>query len=126
MQWIYGLFLDLMSYCANALLGIMSTDLAFFEDSVPIVVDLYAIFVAIGWGLLIGNCAFQCMKAMFAGFGFETESPIILLMRTFLFGFLLIFSGDICEIGLSIGKRVRCFKFADAICCALGNSDKRA
>ena len=106
MQWIYGLFLDLMSYCANALLGIMSTDLAFFEDSVPIVVDLYAIFVAIGWGLLIGNCAFQCMKAMFAGFGFETESPIILLMRTFLFGFLLIFSGDICEIGLSIGKRV--------------------
>ncbi len=106
MQWIYGLFLDLMSYCANALLGIMSTDLTFFEDSVPIVVDLYAIFVAIGWGLLIGNCAFQCMKAMFAGFGFETESPIILLMRTFLFGFLLIFSGDICEIGLSIGKRV--------------------
>lgn len=106
MQWIYGLFLDLMSYCANALLGIMSTDLAFFETSVPIVPDLYKIFVAIGWGLLIGNCAFQCMKAMFAGFGFETESPVILLMRTFLFGFLLIFSGDICEIGLSIGKRV--------------------
>ena len=106
MQWIYGLFLDLMSYCANALLGIMSTDLTFFEDSVPIVVDLYGIFVAVGWGLLIGNCAFQCMKAMFAGFGFETESPAILLLRTFLFGFLLIFSGDICEIGLSIGKRV--------------------
>ena len=106
MQWIYGLFLDLMSYCANALLGVMSTDLAFFETSVPIVPDLYKIFVAIGWGLLIGNCAFQCMKAMFAGLGFETESPVILLMRTFLFGFLLIFSGDICEIGLSIGKRV--------------------
>lgn len=106
MQWIYGLFLDLMSYCANALLGIMSTDLEFFETSVPIVPDLYKIFVAIGWGLLIGNCAFQCMKAMFAGLGFETESPAILLMRTFLFGFLLIFSGDICEIGLSIGKRV--------------------
>lgn len=106
MQWIYGLFLDLMSYCANALLGVMSTDLSFFETSVPIVPDLYKIFVAIGWGLLIGNCAFQCMKAMFAGLGFETESPAILLMRTFLFGFLLIFSGDICEIGLSIGKRV--------------------
>ena len=106
MQWLYGLFLDLMSYCANALLGIMSTDLAFFESSVPIVVDLYAIFVAVGWGLLIGNCAFQSMKAMFAGFGFETESPIILLMRTGLFGFLLIFAKDICEIGLSIGKKV--------------------
>ncbi len=100
------MFLDLMSYCANALLGIMSTDLTFFEESVPIVLDLYSIFVAVGWGLLIGNCAFQCMKAMFAGFGFETESPIILLMRTGLFGFLLIFSKDICEIGLSIGKNV--------------------
>lgn len=95
-----------MSYCANALLGVMSTDLSFFEDSVPIVVDLYTIFVAVGWGLLIGNCAFQCMKAMFAGFGFETESPAILLLRTGLFGFLLIFSKDICEIGLSIGKNV--------------------
>lgn len=100
------MFLDLMSYCANALLGVMSTDLTFFEQSVPIVVDLYKIFVAVGWGLLIGNCVFQSMKAMFAGFGFETESPAILLLRTFLFGFLLIFSGDICEIGLSIGKRV--------------------
>lgn len=106
MQWIYGLFLDLMSYCANALLGVMITDLEFFENTVPIVPNLYGIFVAIGWGLLIGNCAFQCVKAMFAGFGFETESPAILLLRTFLFGFLLIFAGDICEIGLSIGRRV--------------------
>ena len=106
MQWIYGLFLDLMSYCANALLGIMSTDLTFFETRVPIVGNLYAIFVAVGWGLLIGNCAFQSLKAMFAGFGFETESPIILLLRTGLFGTLLIFSRDICEIGLSIGGKV--------------------
>lgn len=106
MQWIYGLFLDLISYCANALLGIMSTDLSFFEQSVPIVPNLYKIFVAIGWGLLIGNCAFQSMKAMLAGLGFETESPAILLVRTGVFGTLLIFAKDICEIGLSIGKNV--------------------
>lgn len=105
-QWIYGLFLDLMTFCADALLGIMSTDLQFFEESVPIVPILYGIFIAVGWGLLIGNCAFQAIKAMFAGFGFETESPAILLLRTFLFGFLLIFADSICEIGLSIGKRV--------------------
>ena len=41
---------------------------------------------------------------MFAGLGFETESPAILLVRTFLFGFLLIMSKQVCEIGLSIGK----------------------
>lgn len=105
-QWVYGLFLDLMSYCANALLGIMSTDLTYFETNVPVVTDLYGIFVAVGWGLLIGNCAFQSMKAMFAGFGFETESPVILLLRTALFGTLLVFSRDICDIGLSLGKNV--------------------
>lgn len=105
-QWIYDLFLDLIAYCANALLGVMSTDLAFFESSVPIVSSLYKIFVAVGWGLLIGNIAFQSMKAMFAGLGIETESPFILMLRTFLFGTLLIFSKDICDIGLSIGKNV--------------------
>ena len=104
MQWLYGLFLELITYCANALLGVMSTDLAFFENSVPIVPSLYKVFVAIGWGLLIGNCVFQSMKAMFAGLGTETESPTILLMRTFLFGVLLIFSKDICDIGLSLGQ----------------------
>ncbi len=106
MQWIYGLFLDVVAYCADALLGVMSTDLSFFEESVPVVVTMYRIFIAIGWGLLIGNFAFQAMKSMFAGLGFETESPMVLLMRTFLFGTLLVFSQDICEIGLSIGSRI--------------------
>lgn len=102
--WLFGLFLDLMNYCADALLGLMNTDLSYFESSVPIIVKLYGVFVAIGWGFLIGNCAFQCLKTMFAGLGFETESPAILLVRTFLFGFLLIMSKQVCEIGLSVGK----------------------
>lgn len=102
--WLFGLFLDLMNYCADALLGLMNTELSYFESNVPIIVKLYGVFVAIGWGFLIGNCAFQCLKAMFAGLGFETESPAILLVRTFLFGFLLIMSKQVCEMGLSIGK----------------------
>lgn len=102
--WLFGLFLDLMNYCADALLGLMNTDLSYFESNVPIIVKQYGVFVAIGWGFLIGNCAFQCLKAMFAGLGFETESPAILLVRTFLFGFLLIMSKQVCEIGLSVGK----------------------
>ena len=106
LQWLYGLFLELITYCANALLGVMSTDLSFFEFSVPIVPSLYQVFVAVGWGLLIGNMAFQSMKAMFAGLGIETESPFILMLRTFLFGILLIFSKDICDMGLSICKNV--------------------
>lgn len=52
----------------------MSTDLTFWETSVPVVGSLYSILVTVGWGLLIGNCVFQSLKAMFAGLGFETES----------------------------------------------------
>ena len=104
--WLYSLFVELLAYAAKSLLGLMNTDLAYFESNVPVVTELYRIFVAIGWGLLIGNCIFQCLKAMFAGLGFETESPPILLVRTFLFGFLLFFSHQICEIALSIGQKI--------------------
>ena len=106
LEWLYGLFLDLLTYCANALLGVMNTDLAFFETSVPVVVTLYKVFVAVGWGLLIGNLAFQALKIMLSGMGFETEPPAVLFLRTVLFGVLLVFSKDICEIGLSLGKNV--------------------
>ena len=104
--WLYSLFVELLGYAAKSLLGLMNTDLAYFESNVPVVTELYRVFVAIGWGLLIGNCIFQCLKAMFAGLGFETESPPILLVRTFLFGFLLFFSHQICEIALSIGQKI--------------------
>lgn len=100
------MFLDLISYVANALLGILGTDLSFFEKSVPVVKDLYGIMIAVGWGLLIGNCVFQAMKSMFSGLGFEGESPIVLLCRTGIFGFLLIFARQVCTIGLNIGKQV--------------------
>ena len=106
LKWLYGLFIDLLTYSANALLGVMNTDLAFFEKSVPVVLTLYKVFVAVGWGLLIGNLAFQALKIMFSGMGFETEPPAILFLRSFLFGVLLVFSKDICEIGLSLGKNV--------------------
>ena len=105
-EWLYGLFLDLIAYCANALLGIMGTDLSYFETSVPIAKKMFPIFVAIGWALLIGNCVFQATKSMLSGLGFEGESPVTLFCRTSIFGFLLVFSRQICEIGLGIGGKV--------------------
>ena len=84
----------------------MGTDLTFFETSVPVVPRLYAVFTAVGWGVLIGNLAFQSLKAMMAGLGFETESPAVLLIRTALFGTLIVVSGDISALCLQIGGRV--------------------
>lgn len=84
----------------------MGTDLTFFETSVPVVPRLYAVFTAVGWGVLIGNLAFQSLKAMMAGLGFETESPAVLLIRTALFGTLIVVSGDISVLCLQIGGRI--------------------
>ena len=84
----------------------MGTDLTFFETSMPVVPRLYAVFTAVGWGVLIGNLAFQSLKAMMAGLGFETESPAVLLIRTALFGTLIVVSGDISALCLQIGGRI--------------------
>lgn len=105
-QWLYGMFLDLISYAANALLSVMNTDLTYFETNVPIFKTMFPVMVSIGWGLLLGNCAFQALKAMASGLGFEGESPAVLLIRTGIFGFLLCFSRPICDIGLGLGKSV--------------------
>ena len=69
--WLYGLFLDMIGFCANSLLSVMATDLTYFEKNVPAVKTMYGIFVAVGWALLIGNMVFQAMKSMFSGVGFE-------------------------------------------------------
>lgn len=103
--WLYGLFLDMIGFCANSLLSVMATDLTYFEKNVPAVKTMYGIFVAVGWALLIGNMVFQAMKAMFSGVGFEGEDPAVLMVRTGIFGFLLIFSRQICDIGMGISKK---------------------
>ena len=60
--WLFGLFLDLMNYCADALLGLMNTDLAYFESNVPIILKLYGVFVAIGWGFLISTAVIRYLN----------------------------------------------------------------
>lgn len=104
--WLYDIFLDIIGFCANSLLKIMSTDLTYFETNVPAVKTMYSIFIAVGWALLLGNMVFQAMKSMFTGLGFEGENPAILLARSGIFGFLLIFSRQICDIGMGISKKV--------------------
>ena len=103
--WLYGLFLDMIGFCANSLLSVMATDLTYFEKNVPAVKTMYGIFVAVGWALLIGNMVFQAMKSMLSGVGFEGEDPAVLMVRTGIFGFLLVFSRQICDIGMGISKK---------------------
>ncbi len=104
-QWIYGMFLDLIAYCANALLRVMTTDLQFWETSVPVAVTLYQIFVAVGWGLLLGNCAFKPRKRCLRDLGLKRNHLLYYFSNRFIWD-AFDFSKDICEIGLSIGKNV--------------------
>jgi hypothetical protein len=105
-EWLYGLILDCISFVASALLDVMTTDISFFERYAPSVLFMYSIFTAVGWVLLLGNLIFQALKAMLAGLGFETESPIALLGRTAIYGFLLLASRQILMLGLSISGQV--------------------
>lgn len=100
--WLYELCLEIVEYVADALLTIFGRDIAYFESSVPVTSEIVTIVLAVGWAFLIGNFAFQAMKSMASGIGFEGEDPKILFCRTFVFAFLLLASRQICDIGLGI------------------------
>ena len=91
---------------ASALLDVFDMDLTYFQTHVPVTADIIQIMMAAGWALLIGNLAFQAMRAMASGLGFEGEDPQILFTRTFVFSFLLMASRQICNIGLTLTGRV--------------------
>ena len=57
-------------------------------------------------GTLLGNLVFQAVKSMVTGLGFEGEDPKLLFTRTFVFAFLLLFSQQVCEIGLGISSQI--------------------
>jgi hypothetical protein len=78
----------------------------YFETRAPAMSAMITVFIVVGWALLIGNCVFQAMKTMLSGLGFEGESPGILLVRTGIFGFLLLASRQVCELGLGISGSV--------------------
>ena len=101
-EWLYEMMIDIMAYASGQLLGVMSMDLHYFEQTAPIISDIVNIFIALGWALLMGNMVFQLTKSMVSGIGFEGEDPKMLFFRTFVFSFLLLASRQICEIGLSI------------------------
>lgn len=104
--WLYGLIISGVEYLANALMDVFQMNMDYFETNVPVTTEMFHIIVAAGWALLIGNMAFQAMKTMASGIGFEGEDPKILFGRTFVFGFLLLASRQICEIGMSISSSV--------------------
>lgn len=105
-EWSYGLTLEAWQYFSSALLDVMSLDFQYLKTHIPVIDEIILVLVAVGWALLIGNLAFQALKSMVSGLGFEGEDPKFLFARTFVFGFLLLVSPEICEIGLGITSNV--------------------
>lgn len=105
-MWFYSLSVSMVDFLSNALMDVFNMDMEYFKTAVPIIDELFGIVIAVGWALLIGNLAFQALKTMASGMGFEGEDPKILFCRTFVFGFLLIASPQICDIGLGISKTI--------------------
>ncbi len=98
--------MEIVEYISNSLLDVFGMDMAYFEQSVPVTKNIFAIVMAVGWALLLGNLVFQSMRSMAAGLGFDAEDPKILFARTAVFSFLLLASRQICDIGLGITATV--------------------
>lgn len=105
-QWLFNLSLEIVEYMSNSLLGVFSMDLGYFESVAPVSRDILTILMSVGWALLLGNLVFQASKSMVSGIGVEGEDPALLFLRTFLFGFLLLASRQICDIGLSLTSSI--------------------
>ena len=105
-EWVYGLILEIWNYFSSSLLNVMSLDFAYIKTHIPVMGDIQQVILAVGWALLLGNLVFQALRSMASGLGFEGEDPKLLFARTFVFGFLLLASPQICETVLGITSSV--------------------
>ncbi len=106
LQWLFDMIINITEYLANSLLTIFTMDLAYFEKAVPVTGEIFNIITCLGWALMLGNLTFQSAKTMMTGLGFEGEAPQSLFARTFVMTFLMVFSRQVCDIGLGIAKGV--------------------
>ena len=67
-EWIYEMVVGIMEYAAKELVGVMSMDMAYFEQTAPVIKDITNIILALGWGMLIANMVFQSTKAMMSAY----------------------------------------------------------
>jgi len=105
-EWVYSLILEIWNFFTSSLLNVMTLDFAYIKSHIPVVTDISQVLLAVGWALLLGNLVFQALRSMASGLGFEGEDPKLLFARTFVFGFLLLASPQICEIVLNLTSKV--------------------
>ncbi|MDR1705240.1 MAG: hypothetical protein LBS19_11235, partial [Clostridiales bacterium] len=107
--WLHNLFLEIVEYIADALLGVFNLDMAYFMANVPVTSEIITVAMGAGWALLLGNLTFQAVKSMMSGIGFEGEDPKLLFTRTFVFAFLLLASRQVCAVGLNMTSKMNSF-----------------
>ena len=106
MEWLASLWYEMVEYLLDQLMELFNVNLTYFAARVPVVNEIGTIFIAVGWALLIGNLAYQSIRSMVSGIGIDAEEPGRLFLRTAIFGFLLLISRQICEIGFGISSTV--------------------
>lgn len=97
---------EMVEQLLKQLMALLSVDLAYFAQCVPVIKDIATIFLAVGWALLIGNLAYQALRSMVSGIGIEAEEPGRLFLRSATFSFLLVCSRQICNLELGLSAAV--------------------
>ena len=102
-DWIFSKILDFICPFIDAVENtFMSTDAI---SNLQFVDILYDNMRAVGLALLIIITTWQAFKAMFPWMGFEADEPVKIALKSFIFGFLLLFSKDILMIGVEYTGR---------------------
>lgn len=113
---MYGLTWECWEYFSDTAIDLMGMDFEYLRTHIPVIDTIRQGVLAVGWALLIGNLVFQASKSMLSGLGFEGEDPKLLFTRTFVFGFLLLASPQICELCLQMTSSVlEVVKIPDAV-----------
>ncbi len=90
--------LHVISFMFTDILGISLDE---FEKYFPAVETTYEVILVMGMSLLLLIFVFQLVRSMLGPLS-ESESPMKLLVKTIMFGVLLYYSKEICQVALSI------------------------
>jgi len=87
-----------------SILSVLGADLTLFVSIFPIVETTYEIFVVTALTLLGLNMVWGIFKNFFLPIGVESESPLQLVAKTIVFGFLAFFALDIAQIAIGLAN----------------------
>ena len=118
LKYVMGLTIyHVLNAFQKVLTETFGTDITWFNEHIPIINSMYKIIITLSICLLCMSCAWQIFRSIGGNISGEVEEPWIIIARTLIFGFCIVYSKDICDIVM---------RFANVFYVGVQNNDKNA